>query len=255
MHTCLPKNCVFRNKNHQNSEYSIIFWNTLEKVSAHLRSSYQILRENRRAIHCAPPLPILHSWECCLPITLNCPPVQSFHNSTANFRVHARVTFLINSDERPLLMVCFLKHLETSPFRLRQFCRCPITRLDHAFSRTWNILTNGAPIPKIYLACSSTDVMFSSVNFRETFFCFLSSPTHRAFPRANLHTHIFRTCATRPKKASLSFDTKASATLGENQKGRVSLLLLFHEWQNPELLRGYPYFQNALLILMIFRNK
>ena len=45
------------------------------------------------------------------------PPVQSFHNSTANFRVHASVTFLINHDERSLLMVCFLTRLETSPFR------------------------------------------------------------------------------------------------------------------------------------------
>ena len=48
---------------------------------------------------------------------------------------------------------------------------------------------------------------------------------------------------------------KSETALGENRKDRVCLLLLFHEWQNPELLRGYLYFQNALLILMIFRNK
>ena len=51
-----------------------------------------------------------------LPITLDCPPVQSFHNNTANFRVHASVTFLVNSDKRPLLMGCILNHLEMSPF-------------------------------------------------------------------------------------------------------------------------------------------
>ena len=35
-----------------------------------------------------------------LPITLNSPPVQSFRNSIAHFRVHASVTFLVNGDER-----------------------------------------------------------------------------------------------------------------------------------------------------------
>ena len=45
-------------------------------------------------LHCAPPLMIPHCWEPCLPIMLDCLPVQSFHNSTMNFRVHASVTFL-----------------------------------------------------------------------------------------------------------------------------------------------------------------
>ena len=94
-HTCLPQNCIFRNKNHQNPEHSIIFQNTSANVSPHLCNtySYQILQENQRAIHCAPPLSIRCSWEHCLLITLNCPPVQSFHNNIANFRVHASVTF------------------------------------------------------------------------------------------------------------------------------------------------------------------
>ena len=48
---------------------------------------------------------------------------------------------------------------------------------------------------------------------------------------------------------------KSETALGENRKDRVCLLLLFHEWQNLELLRGYPYFRNAILIFMIFRNK
>ena len=76
-----------------------------------------------------------------------------------------------------------------------------------------------------------------------------------ALPRAYLHISVFRACATRPKVASVSSGTKVSAILRKNWKGRVCLLLLFHEWQNPELLRGYPYFQNVLLLLMIFRNK
>ena len=32
-HTCQPKNCVFRNKYHQNPEHSIIFYNTSANVS------------------------------------------------------------------------------------------------------------------------------------------------------------------------------------------------------------------------------
>ena len=170
-----PKLC-FQEQNHQNLEHSIIFQNTSANVSPQLwnKSSYQILRENHRAIHCAPPLPIPRSWERCLPITLDCPPVQSFHYSTANFRVHASVTFLINGDERPLLMVCFLKCLEASLFRWKQFCRCMINRLGHDFPQTQNIFTNGTLILKIYSACSFADTMFSSGNFGEIFSCFMS---------------------------------------------------------------------------------
>ena len=61
-----------------------------------------------------------------MPITLDCPPVQSFHNTTANFKVHASITFLVNGGARLLLMVYFLKHLETSPFHWGRFCRCMI---------------------------------------------------------------------------------------------------------------------------------
>ena len=32
-------------------------------------------------------------------------------------------------------------------------------------------------------------------------------------------------------------------------------VVVFHEQDNPELLRGYPYFPNMLLIFIIFRNK
>ena len=102
-------------------------------------------------VHCAPPLLIQHSCEHCLQITLNCLPVQSYHNSTANFRVHASVTFLVNGDERPLLMGCFLKHLEMSPFHWRGFRKCTINRLNHTFPQTQNVFTYGALIPSINL--------------------------------------------------------------------------------------------------------
>ena len=82
--------------------------------------------------------------------------------------------------------------------------------------------------------------------------CFLSM--RRAFPKANLRISTFRTCRTCPKVASVSSGTKAPATLGEKRKGHVCCCW-FHEWQNPELLWGYPYFQTALLIWVIFQNK
>ena len=89
------------------------------------------------------------------------------------------------------------------------------------------------------------------------FFASCLSHTRRALPRANLHISVFCACASRPKVASVSSGTKASATLWKNQKGYVfsSSSFFFHEGENPELLRGYPYFQNALLILIIFQNK
>ena len=219
------------------SEHSIIFRNTSAKVSPHLwnKSSYQILRQNRRAVHCASPLLILSSWEHRLLITLDCLPGQSFHNSTANFRVHTSVTFLVNGDERPLLMVCFLKRLETSPCRWRWFCRRTINRLCHAFPRTQNIFTNGALIPKTYSTCSFADAMFSSGNFRETLVL------HRVFRARAEHFQeqicIFLSFAHAQcvQSGFSKFRHKTLATLGENQKG---------EWQNLELLRGYPYFDD-----------
>ena len=46
-------------------------------------------------------------------------PVQSFHNSTAKFRVHTSVTSLIySSDERHFSWYSFLKRLEMSSFFL-----------------------------------------------------------------------------------------------------------------------------------------
>ena len=56
-HTCLPQNCLFRNKNHQNPEHSIIFLNTSANVSPHLwkKSGHQILPENHRAIYIVHP--------------------------------------------------------------------------------------------------------------------------------------------------------------------------------------------------------
>ena len=35
-HTCLPQSCIFGNKNHQNPEQSIIFWNASANISSHL---------------------------------------------------------------------------------------------------------------------------------------------------------------------------------------------------------------------------
>ena len=99
---------------------------------------------------------------------------QIISQQYCELRVHASVTFLISVDKRPPLMGCFLKCLEMCPFSWRRFCRCAINRLGHAFPQTQNIFTNGTLIPKIYSACSFADAMFSSGNFQESFFYFMS---------------------------------------------------------------------------------
>ena len=105
---------------------------------------------------------------------VRCPPVQTFHYSTGNFRVHVSVTFLINGDERPLLMGCFLKCLEMSPFRWRGFRKCTINRLNHTFIQTGNVFTNSALIPSINLfRLQLHSCKFYLGNFEETFICFM----------------------------------------------------------------------------------
>ena len=127
----------------------------------------------------------------------------------------------------------------------RCFYRCMINKLGHAFPWTRNGFANGALIPKIYSTCSFPDAMLSSRNFIETFFCALCLLCmRRELPRANLHIHVFCACALRPKVASVSFSTKASATLWKNRKGHF---FFFHEWENLELfweaicISGMPY--------------
>ena len=136
-----------------------------------------------------------------------------------------------------------------------QFCRCVINRLGHAFPWTQNVFTNGALIPKIYSACSFADAMFSWGSFRETFslHCVFRASTEHF--QEQICIFLYFAPAQRVQKMALvSSGTKASVTLWENRKGHVCLLL-FHEWHNSELLRGYPYLLNTLLILMIFWNK
>ena len=96
-------------------------------------------------------------------------------------------------------------------------------------------------------------------SFRETLekfvFALCLSCMRRALPRANLHFPSFAH-AQRVQKCIGKFWHKSfSYSQGENRKGPVCLLLFFMIWQNLELLRGYLYFWNALLIIMIFQNK
>ena len=253
-HTCLPQNCVLRNKNHQNPEHRIIFRNTSANVSPHLwnKSSYQILQENRRAIHCAPPLLIPRSWERCRSRST----VRQFNHFTTVLwtsqftQVSTSSSMVIKGHFSWYVFLNVWKHLL---FAGDGFAGA--RSIDSAMLSIPNIFTNGALISKIYSACSFVDAMFSWGNFGEIFCCFMSFAHAQSTSKANLHISIFRTCKTRPKVALVSSGTKASATLREGQKGCVCLLLLFHKWQNLELLRGYLYFWKALLILMIFPNK
>ena len=158
-----------------------------------------------------------------LPITLDCPPAQSFCNSTANFRVHTSVTYLINGHERPLLMGCFLKCLEISPFGWRWFCGRAINTLSQTFLWTRNIFTNDALIPQIYPACSFADAMFSLEKlFLLCVFCACAEHFQE-----QICIFVFHACAPRQKVASVSSGTKASATLWKIWKGRVFVLFCF----------------------------
>ena len=101
-----------------------------------------------------------------------------------------------NYAKRPLLMVYFLKCLETYPFRWRWFCRCAINRLGHAFCRTRNIFTKGTLIP-IYSACS-----FAETSEKLLLLCVFH--THaRAFPRVNLY-YFFLSCMRNASKSDFS---------------------------------------------------
>ena len=157
-------------------------------------------------------------------IMLDCPPGQSFH-STANFRIHASVTFLISSEERPLLMGCFLEHLEMYFFRRTRFHA--ISRLGCAFPRTRNIFTNGVLIPKIYLAYSFGDAIPSWETLEKLFY--LVSFAHAEHFLQQICIFVFCACTLHPKVASVRSGTKALATLWKNRKDCVCLLLFLHE--------------------------
>ena len=118
-------------------------------------------------------------------------------------------------------MGCFRKHLETSPFCWRRFCRCAINRLGHTFPQTRNVFTNGTLIAIIYLACSFADAMFSLGNSRENVFALCLSCMRRALPRVHLHISVFRTCASHPAVAPASSGTKVFSAVWKNQKGNV----------------------------------
>ena len=146
---------------------------------------------------------------------LDCLPVESFHNTTANFSVNTSVTFLVNGGERPLLMVYFLECLETSPFRWRWFCRCKINRHGYAFRRTRNVFTNGAQFRSIWLAA-----LWKSWR---NFFCFLSFMHEHSTSKSKSALFLSFMHAQRIQKVtSLSSSTSALATLGKTWKGSVS---------------------------------
>ena len=217
----------------------VFFRNTSANMSPYLlnNSSHQILRENHTALlHCAPLLLIPRSSKCCLPISLDCLTVQSFHNSTTNFRVHTSVTFLINSDERLLLMVFFLEHLKTSLFHWKQFGRCVISRPSHAFPLTQNILAHSA-LMLLGLKLRGYSVLFRKL--WRNFFCFMSL-THAQSTSQNKSACF---CLLHMRNVSISGFSKfrykkLQLLLGKIRKAVSALIIsfpFFHERPNPEL--------------------
>ena len=51
------------------------------------------------------------------------------------------------------------------------------------------------------------------------------------------------------------FQHKRFSSSREKIEKALFVVVVFQEWQNPELLWGYPYFRNTQLIFMIFWNK
>ena len=92
----------------------------------------------------------------------------------------------------------------------------------------------------------------------ETFFCFVSFTHAQSTSRSkSAYFCLLRMCnafKSAFKSAFGKFQHK-SFSYSQEKSERPCLFLLFPEWQNPELLRGYPYFRNALLIFMNFLNK
>ena len=104
-------------------------------------------------------------------------------------------------------------------------------------------------IPKIYSACSFTDVMYSSWKL----FCFVPF-AHTQSTSGSKSAYFCLPHMHNASKTNFSkFRHKSFGYSGE--KSERPCLMFFHEWKNLELLRGYPDFRNALLILMIFQNK
>ena len=242
--TCLPQNCVFRNKNQQNPEQSIILPNTSVNVSPHLwnKSSYQILWKNQRAIHCAPPWSILYSWERCLPIMLNCPSVH------------------------------FTTVLRTSEFT--QVPPSPLTVMKghfswYAFLNIWkHLLSTGDGFAGARSTDSAKwhsdsedlsglqlrrcDVLFGRL---EKLFLLLvfHTPAEQSESKS---AYFYLSHMRKTSKSGFSKFLHKSFSYSQGKSEKPCLFVVsWIKWQNPELLRGYPYFQNAQLILMIFQNK
>ena len=146
-------------------------------------------------------------------------------------------------------MGCFLKCLEMCPFSWRRFCRCAINRLGHAFPQTQNIFTNGTLIPKIYSACSFADAMFSSGNFQESFFYFMSFAHAQSTSESKSAYFCLSCMRTMSKRGFVKFRHKSFSYSLEKSE---MCLLFFHKWEESGTFERLSV---ALLILMIFLNK
>ena len=175
------------------------------------------------------PLLILRSWDCCLLIILDFVPVQSFHISTANFRVNASVNFLVFSDKRPLLMIFFPDRSEISLLRWKRFGRCVISRPSYTFPLTQNVFANAEMVPWFY----STTPLQKQCYLRETSEKLLFCVIHA-------HAEHFLEQIWMQFKGGVSKFWYKKLWLLSGKKKKLCLLFLFlfffhHKWKNPEL--------------------
>ena len=91
------------------------------------------------------------------------------------------------------------------------------------------------------------------------FVCFVSF-VHTQSTSQSKAAYFCLSCMCNASKSGFGKFRHKSFSYSQEKSERPCLLFfffffLYHEWQNPELLRGYLYFWNTLLIMMIFRDK
>ena len=151
---------------------------------------------------------------------LDCPPVQSLQNSTANFRVSPFSSMVkkghFSWDAFFNIWKCLL--FAGDGYAGKQSIDLAMISLKH------ETFLQMAPWFWRSIWLAAWQMQFSPQKTLEKF-RFASYLLHmrRALPRANLHISVFCACAQRPKVALVSSSTKALATLWKNRKGRVCL--------------------------------
>ena len=190
-----------------------------------------MLQENHRAINLTDSAQLRM---LLLPTMLDCPPVQSFHNSTVNFRVHAVSPFSSTVTKGHFSRNAFLNIWKRLLFTGESFAG--VWSIDSAMP-SFEHETFLQMVPwfwwSIQLAAS-----WMQRFLRETFFCFVSF-VHAQGTSKSKSAYLCLLCMCTMSKSGFGMFRHKSFSYSLEKSERLCLLF-FHEWKNPELLRGYP---------------